>query len=291
MEKNSNSLPEWIDPNGSTVPAYIRKAESTAKLSDADGEDEMYKVEVNGTNDSAGETTPLITSKEPNQESNESALDNEALFREIIDEAEKIEVRKNKDGKLITEDGSLSHLQDELYWKIARTPSFKKWFQGSIVCHENGEPKVVYRASLTKDFSSVNGIRFPSNAQKWQKNHIGVFFTSHKDLAVNWYKDMYESLSSISTEVTEEFLNKNESTVKIFPAFIRLRNPFIEDGYFSGGGATIDDFTTRRTEGGEEFMKTLQDNHDGLYIPVSSDYGDEYAVINDKDIFILPNTI
>jgi hypothetical protein len=86
---------------------------------------------------------------------------------------------------------------------------------------------------------------------------------------------------------------KYDGQVKVFSAFIKLENPYIETGYLPSrldGTHTpnIADFSARFYQSGKEFQDQLQD-HDGLYLPTSSDFGDEYAVLETKNIFILPS--
>jgi hypothetical protein len=296
MEQPKHEIPSWIDPQGSTIPAYKRKAKY---LNEQKEQEEKYAIK---NKFKAIELDASKTSTEKGADTVEqNHISQEEIFQTILKEAEEIQVRRNKEGKLITKDGSISNLQDELYWKIARTPSFKKWFKGSVVCYSNGEPKVVYRASLAKEFDISDGVKFASNGEVWHENHIGVFFTSKRKRAVRALKTYFKDKTSKrgeeqnNEEEVNKFLEENEAQVKVFPAFIRLKNPFIERGHLSeensGAAVSIGDFTVRRIEGGEKFLKQLQKNNDGLYIPESDDYGDEYAVIKSEDILILPSAI
>lgn len=224
------------------------------------------------------------------------------VFQEVLNEAGNIEINssvdRNEKGKLLTEDrATVSLLQNELYWKIIRTPAFKKWFGDSVVKDENGEPKVVYRSSLLKNFDISNP--FQPNAQTWQENHYGTFFTSSRERSIQWFETSYKDNAEykdyhgdkdVFLARRDEFLKDHEKQVKVFSAFIKLEHPYIEKGYFNQGRSnpSIGDFKNRFIKGGDEFLKTLEGN-DGLYMPVSSDYDDEYAVLNTENIFILPS--
>ncbi len=293
MEQPKHPIPEWIIPGGSTIPAYKRKAKYLSEQKEQANkyavETKLKKIELEASRSSPEKSSDIEEQKTVSQEE---------IFQTMLNEADEITVRRNKEGKLITKDGSISNLQDELYWKIARTPSFRRWFKGSVVCYDNGEPKVVYRASLAKNFDISDGVKFASNGEVWQENHIGVFFTTNRKRVIRALKTYFRDSTSKAQENEEEinkFLEENEAQVKVFPAFIRLKNPFIERGYLSDengiSAVSVADFTVRRIEGGEKFLRRLQKNNDGLYIPESDDYGDEYAVIKSEDILILPSAI
>ena len=96
--------------------------------------------------------------------------DMQKLMSDIMLEAESIEIKdtdRNKEGELlVSPNGPVSNLgkQNELWWKIARTESFKKFFgdwqsnptSSSKIVDPNGEPLVMYRGLRTpievKDF-------------------------------------------------------------------------------------------------------------------------------------------
>ncbi len=232
------------------------------------------------------------------------------VFQKIMSEAETVTINpehRNAKGELLTEDGmAVSHLQNELYWKIVRTPSFKQWFGNSVVRDENGEPKIVYRSSIAKNFNISNGVTFKSNAQSWQENHFGTFFTSNRKKSIDFFKERYRdnigwhynpkydgTISEYETKrkaEIAEFLEVNEEQVKTWAAFIRLEHPYVERG-LGGGTPSIGDFKVRLNQNVEAFLEELRSNHDGLYLPHSSDYGDEYAVIKSENIFILSSDI
>ena len=232
----------------------------------------------------------------------------EDIFQNILEEAKNIELNdwenRNSKGQLLAPDGSVSHLQNELYWKIARTPSFREWFGKSIVCHENGEPKLVYRGTLKKHIDISDGVKFKSNAQEWKigeeinNEHVGVFFTPHRDKVMGWFKTEWydEAIGDYREDQKEflkeksEFLKEHEEQIKTTTAFIKLENPYIESGTSSRPPQAID-FVLRARKGGEDFLNNLIKNNDGLYVPGSGDFGDEYAVIKNENIFILPSAV
>lgn len=91
--------------------------------------------------------------------SEQKELNTVELLQEAIRESEKIEIHpedKNQIGQLLAyPDGPVSNLENELYWKIARTDSFKKWFgdwqknpeECSKIVDKNGEPLIMYHAT------------------------------------------------------------------------------------------------------------------------------------------------
>ncbi|MCX6756122.1 MAG: hypothetical protein NTX85_02175 [Candidatus Nomurabacteria bacterium] len=99
----------------------------------------------------------------------EQPLDMENLSVAILSEAENLEIResdRNEKGELlVSPDGLVSNLgkQSELWWKIARTESFKKWFgdwqndskSSSKVIDQNQEPLVLFRG-VTRDIRTFS---------------------------------------------------------------------------------------------------------------------------------------
>ena len=61
------------------------------------------------------------------------------MFQKILVEAESVVIDpvldRNREGELLSEDKTaISNLQNELYWKIIRTPAFKSWFGNQKLC-------------------------------------------------------------------------------------------------------------------------------------------------------------
>lgn len=241
----------------------------------------------------------------------------ENIFQRILEEAGSISIDsnlyRNAQGELLAPDGSVSHLQNELYWKIARTPSFKQWFGKSIVHHENGEPKVVYRGTLRKEGEEINpDMTFKVDGQDWniefgrEDAHLGKFFSSSIDGVLRFNRERYSDgiyeyqngwLARLKNyREVSQFLKDHEEKIKITSAFIKLENPFVEEGFRAEGkninsSVSIMDFHLRRIHKKKELENMLKENHDGLYLPKSSDLGDEYAVVKNENIFILPSAI
>lgn len=90
----------------------------------------------------------------------------EVLMREVVEEAERIEIKpsdKNENNELLVSPGGpVSNLgkRSELWYKIVRTESFKKFFgdwqndpnSSSKIVDKNGEPLVLFRG-VAKDLS------------------------------------------------------------------------------------------------------------------------------------------
>jgi len=112
------------------------------------------------------------------------------FISKVVDEAEKFNIKesdKNEKGELlVSPNGPVSNLgrQSELWWKIARTESFKKFFgdwqnnskSSSKVVDRNGEPLVVFRAI------GLNSLADFYNEDFYTKNSglhgPGVYFTA-----------------------------------------------------------------------------------------------------------------
>ena len=113
------------------------------------------------------------------------------LVSKIVDEAEKIEIKqsdKNEKGELlVSPDGPVSNLgkESELWWRIARTESFKAFFgdwqngKASKIVDKNGEPLVLFRgtrkAISISDFYNEDFYKEKSIAIMDQPK--GVFFS------------------------------------------------------------------------------------------------------------------
>ena len=228
--------------------------------------------------------TPQVNKQDKDNETKREVVS----FLKILEEANSCTVPvscRNMHGELLDESGSVSHLQNELHWKISRTPLFKKWFGNSVVRHENGEPKIVYRIdpNLQKlELDDSVGHGFEVRSHEWARNNFGKFFTSDLRKAWDFQKDLYK--------------DKNVKDFGVSSVFLRLENPYKEEGWTELSQKdkrliSVGDFVNRFYEGGEGFLKQLQQNHDGLYLAQSTDYGDEYTVLQPDQIFLLPNDI
>lgn len=111
------------------------------------------------------------------------------VFNDIQKEISNIEINekdRSTEGKLLVfPDGPESNLSEE-NWKIVRTPSFKKWFEGSDVKDENGEPALVYHTTndSLNDFENFSYDK--SKIRQEEKNKVagdvlvetGFYFTA-----------------------------------------------------------------------------------------------------------------
>ena len=80
------------------------------------------------------------------------------------------------EGKLLVSPGGAESLLSEEHWKLVRTESFKKWFGGSNVVDENGEPALVYHTT-DADMATFDSF---SKEQTTKETHVGAghYFTS-----------------------------------------------------------------------------------------------------------------
>ncbi len=180
MEQPKNSLPEWVDPQGSRIPAYLRKAKHLAKV-EAEKKSDKYLIK------------PALNSAERNHNENVSPQEKEEAsknFQSILEEVKFIKIdnirNRNESGKLMSQTGEVSHYQDECLWKIIRTPTFKRLFNKGgtanpvksedyvkdflreSVSYGSGEPKFVHAASL-----------FPSKYDSWELEDVETLFSIH----------------------------------------------------------------------------------------------------------------
>ncbi len=138
-------------------------------------------------------------------ESSETAkkLGSAEIAKNILQQTEGIEIlpeNRNEKGELLAPNGNVSNLQNELHWKMVRTPLFKEWFGSSDVIDENDEPALVYHstnASLdnfeefqSKDIEKSSrftetGHYFTSGQQVYGKNRLSVFLNARLTMARN----------------------------------------------------------------------------------------------------------
>lgn len=103
----------------------------------------------------------------------------------VVEEMSRIRSEAIKDGSFMkAPNGKKSNLT-ERQWLETRTKSFKKWFAGSKVVDENGEPLVVYHGT-TKEFSKFD----TSNAPSW--------FSSNRDHAKQYTMRKEGNISKVS---------------------------------------------------------------------------------------------
>lgn len=200
-------------------------------------------------------------------------LEGSNLLQEINKEVSILNLsdsNRNNDDLLLTKDGSISHYQNELYWKILKTDAFQKWFKGSVVLHEdNQEPLMVFHSTLKKEFEGLN-LKPNDIANSWLS--LGVYFSSY-----------YERV--IST-VEEYPINKEgyEKKAKTFNAFIKLKNPLILNNHEE----LMDIYFSNKNTSKQDFLKK---GYDGIYVKYEDEYGDEYIVFNPEDILLIPSEL
>lgn len=157
------------------------------------------------------------------------------LGQKIIEEAEKIEIKENdrneKGELLVFPNGPVSNLgeQNELYWKMARTETFKAFFgdwqndakSASKIVDQNGEPLVVFRGErggITDPYDSSN---YDEGHREYQRevSHYGegIYFTPDPSVAFGY------AGNSRPWGNSRPLKDWNNGTV--LPAFINSRNP------------------------------------------------------------------
>lgn len=200
---------------------------------------------------------------------------------------------RNEKGELLAEDGTVSHLRYELYWRIARTNAFKEWFSESVVRHVNGEPMVVYRRKIKEDSTStIREDFYHTRDTRWTSNNFGKFFSTDRGNIEKHKKSSFGASNGI----------ERGGDVSIFPAFILVKHPYEEKGYFEtekeGRKSDIYNFRSRLIDlgnkGGSElstFLEYLNKNYDGLHMTQDDDFGEEYTVLDPKNVLMLPSEL
>ena len=216
--------------------------------------------------------------------------------QKIIQEAELVAIEKhnrNKEGFLLAPDGTISHYQNELYWKMIKTEAFTKWFQDSVVVHEdNKEPLMLFHSTLKREIVGSN-LKLNKRADDW--NSFGVYFSSNKQTTIDFYNNQYKDdmerfeklLSEDSAEKDdivldkEKYITENESKVKTFGAFVKIEKPLKLNSH-------------------EELMEIswagfdrqdLLKEHDGVDINNDSEFFDQYIVFKEENILIVPSEL
>lgn len=120
---------------------------------------------------------------------------------------------RDSQNRLLAPNGNPSNLAERQYAQV-RTKAFKDWFgdwendpvNASKVIDENGEPLVVYHGTAF-DFTTFNTDNLS-------------YFTSDKEAA------FYYGADPIDTDFGDEH-NLSFNDVRVMPAFLNIRNPFI----------------------------------------------------------------
>lgn len=162
------------------------------------------------------------------------------VLEKIYKEAQQISislVNRNQKGKLLAPNGLESKLQNELHWKMARTPSFKKWFgdwqnnpeqSSKVVDKKTGEPLVVYHATVSE--IEREGLEPPVYLEENKERHGSwtnkvLYFTSEPEIAKYFAEnkqkgdDLYDDKGKI--------IKTPELPVHLFSSFINIKNPII----------------------------------------------------------------
>lgn len=217
-------------------------------------------------------------------------------IQKIIQEAELITIEKqdrNKDGLLLASDGTISHYQNELYWKILKTESFVKWFDDSIAVYEdNKEPLILFHSTLKREIVGLN-LKLNEKANDW--NSFGVYFSSNKQATIDFYNTQYKDdierfkrlLGEDSVEKEDIILEKNRyieensDRVKTFNAFVKIQKPLKLDNHeelmeISWAGFNRQD---------------LLKEHDGIVISNDHEFSDQYIIFKEENILVVPSEI
>jgi|GEM_PF-2197332 len=219
--------------------------------------------------------------------------------QEIIQEAESIKIEqhnRNKEGLLLAPDGTISHYQNELYWKMIKTAAFIKWFQESVAVHEdNKEPLMLFHSTLKREIVGSN-LKLNEGTDDW--NSFGIYFSSNKQATVDFYNNQYKDdidrfeklLCEDSTENENIILDKekyiavNGDKVKTFNAFVKIQKPLKLNSHAELMEISWAGFN----------RQDLLKEHDGVIINNDSEFSefsDQYIVFKEENIVIVPSKL
>jgi len=237
----------------------------------------------------------LQTDSAKTESSSQERENTQSSSFKILEDANLIKITKrNKDteGNFLTENGSISHYQNELYWKILKTDSFKKWFEGSVVLYEdNHEPKTVFHSTLKKLFDGLN-LKLNTESEGWC--NLGIYFSSDRDSTIDYYNNEYKDsldrfkglLSQDNDEYNQilsdknNYLKENEKQVKTFRAFIKIKKPLLLEKH--------EELVRLWMSGG---AKDVLAQYDGIIIRQDSDFSDQFIVFDPKNILLVPSVL
>ncbi len=219
-------------------------------------------------------------------------------------EVDQINIReedRNSDGRLLASNGKESKLPNELYWKIVRTPSFKKWFgdwqdnpkfASKVVDSETNEPLVVYHG--TPNIVGVEGIK--------PKRSSGlIFFTAYPEIAKHFAGTHRESFQE---EQETDFLNKNDI---YFSTFLNIKNPISVERHEEIIAMFDDDLLSYKKKLYKKYplinlarstKDLLELGHDGIIQDTEIDIsdkdtssfeGNQFVVFSPDQIFYMPS--
>ena len=219
-----------------------------------------------------------------------------ALSQKILEEADLVAIEmtdRNKDGLLLTPDGSISHYQGELYWKILKTDSFKKWFTDSVAVYkDNQEPLMVFHSTQKKQFKGTD-LKLNEGADDWCS--FGVYFSSSKEATINYYKNQYNDdmdrygrlLKEDSPEKgliqaeKEKYTTENEDLVKTFGAFVKITKPL----------ELTDHQQLMELHWAGFNRQELLNEYDGIIISYDPDFSNQYIVFKEENILTLSSEL
>ena len=141
--------------------------------------------------------------------------------------------------------------------KQTETPEFKKWFGNSKVVDDDGEPLVVFKGMLTKDWRSGKEITsFDSPNGPW-----AGFFTSSPEVA-SGFADAFGTMGEAA----------------VYPVYISMTNPLVIDAK----GKHAKEFMFDNTVFGKDpenptAASAFGQGYDGVIIKNTSDEGDVYV--------------
>ena len=133
---------------------------------------------------------------------------------------------------------------NERQWVQTRTENFQRWFDGSKVVDENGEPLVVYHGT-DADFTSFDLKQAGKNDKGWYGK--GLYFTPHN----HW-------------TFAEDSATRNGGNPHIMPVFLRIKDPA---------------YGLARAEQGSNLVGSAADRgRDGVIIRYDGGHEQEYQV-------------
>ncbi len=127
------------------------------------------------------------------------------ITQQVIEEADAVEIGpsdRNEKSELLAPNGEVSALQNELHWKMVRTPSFLKWFgnwknnagNSSKIVDKNGEPLIMYHGTKKQDEIKLGRPKASETPGMLGK---GVYFTPFLNFARRFGEVMYFSFLNI----------------------------------------------------------------------------------------------
>lgn len=213
---------------------------------------ESFKKEVNNQ--------PSV--KQENSTDKKTPENIQEFIPQIMEEAEKLEIKSNdrneKGELLVSPDGPVSNLgkQNELWWKIARTESFKKFFgdwqnssgTSSKIVDKNGEPIVLFRG-IRKDIS-LDDFYNQKFYEKGNTHGPGVYLSPNLKTVKGGYAD---------NDIAQGM---------IIPTFVNAKKPKYTDSF---AGSILDDINTFKKKIILKIPKSIMNNLPKISINIGYD--------------------